>query len=39
MIKDVNGEYITKEYGLKPGIEFGRKLHEERVKWLKQYIK
>lgn len=39
MIKNINGEYIIKKYNLKPGIEFGKKLHEERVKWLKNNIK
>ena len=38
MIKEIDGEYITKNYNLTPGIEFGKKLHEERVKWLKQKI-
>lgn len=35
MIEEVNGQYIKEEYNLEPGLEFGRKLHEERVKWLK----
>ena len=38
MIKAINGEYIQEKYGIKPGIEFGHKLHEERVKWLKNNI-
>ncbi len=38
MIKEVNGDFIIKEYNLEPGIEFGRKLHEERIKWLKSNI-
>ena len=39
MIKTIDGKYIQEKYGIKPGIEFGRKLHEERVKWLKNNIK
>ena len=39
MLKNINGEYIIKKYNLKPGIEFAKKLHEERVKWLKNNIK
>lgn len=38
MLKTINGDYIINKYNLKPGIEFGRKLHEERVKWLKNNI-
>ena len=39
ILKTIDGEYIKNKYNLKPGIEFGRKLHEERVKWLKNNIK
>lgn len=39
LIKTIDGEYIKNKYKLKPGIEFGRKLHEERVKWMKNNIK
>lgn len=39
MLKAIDGEYIINKYNLKPGIEFGKKLHEERVKWLKNNIK
>ena len=39
MLKSIDGEYIINKYGLKPGIEFGKKLHEERVKWMKKNIK
>ena len=35
-LAEINGEYIKKKYGLKEGIEFGNKLHEERVLWLKK---
>ena len=39
MLKTIDGEYIKKKFNLKPGKEFGKKLHEERVKWLKNNIK
>ena len=38
-LKEIDGEYIINKYNLKPGIEFGKKLHEERVKWLKNNLK
>ena len=37
-LSQINGEYIKKRYGLEPGIEFGNKLHEERIKWMQSYI-
>ncbi len=37
-LSEINGEYIKKKYGLQPGIEFGNKLHEERIKWMQNYI-
>ncbi len=39
MLKAVDGEYIINKYNIKPGIELGKKLHEERVKWLKNNLK
>lgn len=38
MLKAIDGEYIINKYNLKPGIEIGKKLHEERIKWLKNNI-
>lgn len=38
MLKAIDGEYIINKYNIKPGIEFGRKLHEERIEWLKANI-
>lgn len=35
----INGEYIENKYQIKPGIEFGKKLHEERIKWMKNKLK
>ena len=33
-LNEVNGEFIKNKYGLKPGVLFGNKLHEERIKWI-----
>ena len=38
-LEEIDGEYIQNKYGLRPGIEFGNKLHEERIKWMKEYLK
>lgn len=37
-LNKINGEYIQKKYGLKPGIQFGNKLHEERIKYIKNNV-
>lgn len=37
-LSEINGEYIENKYKLKPGVKFGSKLHEERVKWMKDNI-
>ncbi len=34
-LEKINGEYIKQKYPKIKGEEFGKKLHEERVKWLK----
>lgn len=34
-MQQVNGGYIIKKYGLKEGVQIKKKLHEERVKWMK----
>lgn len=40
MVKEIDGEYVRKKYpNLKQGKEFGVKLHEERVKWMKEELK
>lgn len=36
MIKEIDGRYIEENYKIKQGIKFGKKLHEERVKWMKE---
>lgn len=38
-LNEINGQYIQNKYGLNPGIEFGNKLHEERIKWMKEHMK
>lgn len=35
MISEIDGKYIEKKYRIKPGIEFGRKLREERIRWIR----
>ena len=37
-LNKINGEYIQKKYGLKPGIQIGNKLHEERIKYMKNRV-
>ena len=34
-IREINGKYIRNKYGLTQGIEFGKKLQEERIKFIK----
>ena len=36
-LDEVNGEYIINRFGLKSGPQFGNKLHEERIKWIKKF--
>lgn len=38
VLKAIDGDYIQNKYKLTPGIEFGKRLHAERVKWLKNNI-
>jgi len=35
MLKEIDGKYIEEKYKIKPGIELGKILHNERVKWMK----
>ena len=35
MLKEIDGEFIKQKYNIEPGKEFGQKLHEERIKWLR----
>jgi len=34
-IKNINGNYIKEKYHLKEGIELNKKMHEERIHWIK----
>ena len=34
----ITGEYVAQKYNLKPGIELGKKLREERIKYIKNII-
>lgn len=39
MLKEIDGKYLKKKYeNIMPGKEFGQKLHQERVNWLRQKI-
>ena len=39
LLNEVSGEYIKEKYNLKEGIEFGQRLHQERVWWMKNMVK
>lgn len=34
-IEEVTAEKVAEKFGLKEGVELGKKLHEERVRWMK----
>lgn len=36
-IKNINGKYIKEKYHMEEGIELNKKMHEERINWLKKY--
>lgn len=36
-LRQINGAYIKEKYHLETGIEVSKKLHEERIEWLKKY--
>ena len=38
-LEEVNAEYVKKKYNLKEGILLGKKLREERIMWLKEFVK
>jgi len=38
LLSEVNGEYIKQKYNIENGIEFGNKLHQERVRHIKKLI-
>lgn len=35
-IKEINGEYIMQKYGITDGLDIKARLHEERVRWMKE---
>lgn len=37
MLKEIDGKYIQEKYKIEPSKEFGEKLHNERINWLKQH--
>lgn len=37
-LNEINGEFIKNKYNLSPSIQFGNKLHEERIKWMREYL-
>ena len=39
LLSEVNGDYIKQKYNIENGIEFGNKLHEERVRYIKHLNK
>ena len=38
LLREVDGEFIKQKYDIKEVIEFKEKLHQERVKWMKENI-
>ena len=38
-LNTIDGKYIQEKFHIKPGIEFGEKLREERIKWMKENSK
>lgn len=36
-LEEINGDYIKKVYHIQEGIELNKKLHEERINWIKKY--
>ena len=39
MLKEIDGEYIKEKYNINPGKEFGQKLHQERIIWMKNEVR
>ncbi len=38
LLSEIDGKYLKKKYNIENGIEFGNKLHEERVNWFKNHV-
>ena len=37
ILSKINGEYIKQKYDVEDGIEIGKKMHQERVEYIKRY--
>ena len=37
-LEEIDGQYLKQKYGIIEGIEFGNRLHQERVKWMKKEL-
>lgn len=37
-IEKINGKYVKEKYNIKEGANFAKKLHQERVEWIKNNI-
>lgn len=35
LLSEIDGKYIKEKYNIESGVEFGKRLHEERVKFIK----
>ena len=35
LLSEIDGDYIKQKYNIESGIEFGKRLHEERVRAIK----
>ena len=35
LLSEIDGKYIKEKYNIESGLEFGNRLHEERVKFIK----
>ena len=36
LINEIDGKFIKEKYDIEEGEQFGKKLHEERVNWMKK---
>lgn len=39
VLTEIDGDYIKQKYNIENGIEFGNKLHKERIRYIKQLNK
>lgn len=38
LLSEIDGKYVKEKYNIESGIEFGNRLHQERVKYIKNMI-